>query len=86
MLSKEEQDILDSYNHDEWRPVANIETEMQQYRTYAAEALRQQTSIPVRLNERDLDAIRRRAQVVGVPYQKFIADILHEFVTSNALD
>ena len=57
-LDIEEKEILRSYELDEWKPVADLEAEMERYREYARATLEQDQSANVPISSGDLDAIQ----------------------------
>jgi predicted DNA binding CopG/RHH family protein len=82
-LDKEEQDILDSVENDldagTLKSVKNVKKEIKRYHTYAQNTLNKNRSINIRLSERDLMLIKRKAMEQGLPYQTLIASILHQY-------
>ena len=85
-LDNEEQNLLDSYEQDEWVSSSDLANELQQYRRYAAETLARDRTISVRLATPDLEVIQQQAHTAGVSYQTFIANILHNFVRGRLVE
>ena len=79
-LDEEERDLLESYERDEWQSVAALREQREQYQGYALGDLEARGLVSIVLSDDDLQAIRRQAEAVGLPYQRFIADIVHQFV------
>ena len=63
-LDKEEKDILDSFNRDEWKSV-NSQTD---YATIAKSSLQKDKRINIRLSQMDLSALQQLAVKMGMPY------------------
>jgi predicted DNA binding CopG/RHH family protein len=73
-----------------------IEKEADQYRPMAGEkkkhmeqilsAAKKAKNINIRLSEMDLEMIRRQAAFSGLPYQTFIASILHRYLNHQLVD
>jgi predicted DNA binding CopG/RHH family protein len=79
-LDNEEQEILNAYDQGELKPVADKEMEMQKHRQYAADTFKKDKRINIRISSRDLDALRKRALLEGIPYQTLVTSILHKYV------
>ncbi len=82
-LSLEEQDLLDSYDRDEWRSVNHLQEERQQYQAYASAALEADGIISIVLPAKDLGIIRQKAVEAGVSHQALIARIVHQFAVEQ---
>lgn len=78
-LDSEEQEILDAFESGEMQPIADAEEEIKRHREYAAATFKKDKRINIRLASRDLSAIQKLALSEGIPYQTFIASILHKF-------
>ncbi|KQC13188.1 MAG: antitoxin [Desulfuromonas sp. SDB] len=85
-LDKEEKEILESYEKGDFKSVANVKKEISKYREYAKHTLRKNKRINIRISERDLIHIQRKAVEEGLPYQTFISSILHKFVNGNLVE
>jgi len=81
-LSKEEQDILNSYENDEWVSVANA-TDITNYRAIAKNTFKKNKRVNIRLSEFDLELLQEKALIEGLPYQTLMASILHKYVTGR---
>ena len=82
-LSKEEKDLLQSYERGEWRPVKNMASEMSKYKQMARKALRKGRRINIRLSEQDVHRLQISALREGIPYQTLISSVLHKYVTGH---
>ena len=82
-LDKEEQDILHAYEKDDVSSISGVKQEIACYREYAKHTLQKNRRINIRISERDLIHIQRRAVEEGLPYQTFISSILHKFITGR---
>lgn len=80
-LNQSEQEISDSFNKGEWKPVKNINREISSARKSAKNTLRKDARINIRLSSTDLNLIKQKAAFEGVPYQTLIASILHKFAS-----
>jgi len=80
-LQADELEVLASYENEEWQSVQNVREQTAQYQAYARATFRKDRRVNIRISERDLLALQRRALREGVPYQTLIASILHKYVT-----
>jgi len=78
-LDREEKELLESFERDEWRSVAGEEAEFQRYRKYARATLKKDRRVNIRISSNDLETIQKRAMEEGIPYQTLIASILHKY-------
>ena len=82
-LTKEERDILESFERGEWQSVPDLEKRKEEVKEYARATLRKDKRVNIRISERDLKELQRQAVREGLPYQTFISSILHKFVNGN---
>lgn len=85
-LEAEEQELLDSYERDEWQSIAQSQERLREYQAYAIATFEAIGLISIALPQEDVKAIRKKAAAVGIPYQTLIADILHQYVTGNLIE
>ena len=82
-LTHEEKDILDSFERGEWTPKKNLAAERKRVREYARATMRKDKRVNIRISERDLMELQRKAVHEGLPYQTFISSLLHKFVNGR---
>jgi len=82
-LEPEEKDLLESYDRDEWQSVPDLESESERYRGYAAATFRKDKRVNIRISQKDLLSIQKRAIDEGIPYQTLISSILHKYVSGR---
>lgn len=85
-IDKQEKAILDSVERGEWRTIPALEKESDRYKKYARATFRKDKRINIRISERDLIKLQRRAVKEGLPYQTFISSILHKFITGQFME
>lgn len=85
-LAKKEQEILNSYERGEWVPVKNLAARKVELRKYARNTLRKDKRLNIRISERDLDELQRKAVIEGLPYQTYISSILHKFINGKLVE
>jgi predicted DNA binding CopG/RHH family protein len=82
-LTKEEKDILDSFEKGEWIPVADLSKRRKELAQYARNTLRKDKRLNIRISERDLIELQRKAVKEGLPYQTYVSSIIHKFINGT---
>ena len=85
-ISKDEKEILDSVEGGEWRAIPDVDKDSHRYQKYARSMFRKDKRINIRISEKDLIKLQRRAVKEGLPYQTFISSILHKFVSGQFME
>lgn len=76
-LDKEEKDIIESFNKNEWKSTKN--KKKKEYAEAAKQSLAKNKRINIRLTEQDFYAIQTKAIEEGIPYQTLISSIIHKY-------
>ena len=82
-LSKDEKELLDSVERGEWKTIPNFEKEAKRYQEYAKATFRKDRRVNIRISEKDLVNIQKRALQEGLPYQTLMSSVLHKFITGR---
>jgi len=82
-LNKEEKAILESFENGEWVSDPNIEKRRIEMSEYAAETMRKDKRVNIRISSRDLRQLQRIALREGLPYQTLISSVLHKYVNGH---
>lgn len=82
-LDHEEEELLSSFEKDEWKTVKNIEKEKGRARKTASKTLRKDVRINIRLSSSDILNIKQIAAYEGLPYQTLIASVLHKYAAGH---
>jgi predicted DNA binding CopG/RHH family protein len=85
-LSKEEKVILDSVEKGEWKSVGGVEEKIKKYQVYAKATFRKDKRVNIRISEKDLIDIQKKAIDEGLPYQTLISSVLHKFVIGRLIE
>ena len=80
-LTPEELELLASYENEEWQSAKNIKEEKENYQAYAHATFRKDKRINIRISEKDLMALQKRAVRAGIPNQTLASIVLHKYVT-----
>jgi predicted DNA binding CopG/RHH family protein len=82
-LDEDEKKILASVEAGEWESVDNLAEEIAFAQEAAQNFLRKDERITLRLSSQDLEKLKRKAAYKGLPYQTFIASVLHEYAAGH---
>jgi len=85
-LTKEEKEILDSFEKDEWVPVTDLSKRKKELVQYARNTLRKDRRLNIRISERDLLELQRKAVQEGLPYQTYVSSIIHKFINGALVE
>ena len=85
-LTKEEKEILDSFEKDEWVPVTDLSKRKKELVQYARNTLRKDRRLNIRISERDLLELQRNAIKEGLPYQTYLSSIIHKFINGTLVE
>lgn len=82
-LDAEEKTILESVEKGEWKSVKNLAKEMAVAKETANRFLRKNKRINIRMSGVDLERLKRMAAYEGLPYQTYIASVLHKYASGH---
>ena len=85
-LTEEEQEILDSFERGEWVPVKDLSKRKRELIRYARNTLKKDKRLNIRISERDLNELQKKAVSEGLPYQTFVSSIIHKFVNGKLIE
>ncbi len=85
-LSKQEKEIAESVERGDWRSVRGVKKQIKRYQEYAKATVRKDKRVNIRMSEKDLIRIRKKAMEEGLPYQTLISSVLHRYVNGRLVD
>ena len=85
-LTKEEKEIAKSFEQGEWIPVKDLSKRKKELMQYARNTLRKDKRLNIRISERDLIELQRKAVREGLPYQTFVSSIIHKFINGTLIE
>ena len=85
-LTEEEQEILDSFERGEWVPVKDLSRRKRELIRYARNTLKKDKRLNIRISERDLNELQKKAVSEGLPYQTFVSSIIHKYVNGKLVE
>jgi len=77
-LDDEEKQLLEEIERGEWVPVKDFDKRKKELMQIAQNTLNKTRNINIRLSERDLAKLKRKAAEEGIPYQTLASSILHK--------
>ena len=80
-LTEEEQGILEAFEKGEFKSVPKLNKVKEHFQQVAKNTLNKAKNINIRLSERDLAMLKRKAVEEGIPYQTLVSSILHKFAS-----
>lgn len=76
-LDREEKELVESFNKDEWDSAGEKEKEI--FIKAAKASAVKSKRINIRLTEKDYHDIQAKAMEEGIPYQTLISSIIHKY-------
>ena len=83
---REELELLESIEKGEWKSIKNLEKEKERYKKIASNTLRKDKRINIRISERDLKELQKKALEEGIPYQTLVSSLLHKYINGRLID
>ncbi len=84
-LSKEEKEMLESYENDEWVSVSSP-SDIAKYKAAAKNTFKKDKRVNIRISKMDLELLQEKALIEGLPYQTLMSSVLHKYVTGRLKD
>lgn len=85
-LEAYEEDILEAYEKDEFESIAPSKTRLAKFKAASTATFLKDRRINIRLSSPDLMDIQARALEEGIPYQTFIASVLHKYASGRLVE
>ena len=85
-MNKEEKSILESVEKGELKSVRGAKGKIKKYQEYAKATFRKDKRINIRISEKDLVGLQKKAVKEGLPYQTMISSILHKFISGRLIE
>ncbi len=81
-----EEDLLVAYEKGEFKSTSPSKTELAKFKAAATATFIKDRRINIRLSSPDLMDIQARALEEGIPYQTFIASVLHKYASGRLVE
>ncbi len=86
MTKKEEEELLQDIESGEMISIENLNNAKESFRSYADNTFKKDKRINIRISERDLISLQKRAILEGLPYQTLISSLLHKYVNGRLIE
>jgi predicted DNA binding CopG/RHH family protein len=77
---------LESVEKGEWKSVQGAKEKIKKYQEYAKATFRKDKRVNIRISEKDLVGLQKKAVEEGLPYQTLISSILHKFISGRLIE
>jgi predicted DNA binding CopG/RHH family protein len=85
-LDRDEARLLASVERGDWKRPTTAAKDMARLQAAARATVRKDKRVNIRITARDLTHLQRAAVEEGIPYQTFIASILHKYITGRLVE
>ncbi len=85
-LDREETEILDDYEKDKFVEIPEKDSEIKRHVEYAKATFRKDKRINIRISQKDLESIQRKALEEGIPYQTLISSLIHKYISGKLVE
>ena len=82
-LGARDQKLLESVERGEWKSAAGGKRERTRFSRYAKATVREDRRLNIRLSNKVLEAIQKRALAEGLPYQTLISSLLRKYASGR---
>jgi predicted DNA binding CopG/RHH family protein len=85
-LDREEKEILEAYENDEFVEIPEMDSKIKRHVEYAKETFRKNKRINIRISQKDLESIQRKSLEEGIPYQTLISSLIHRYISGKLVE
>ena len=85
-LDNEEKEILKDFEEDRFVEIPDMEEEIKKHVEYAKATFVKNKRINIRISQKDLESIQRKALEEGMPYQTLISSLLHRYINGKLVE
>ena len=82
-LDKEEKELIRSIEKGEWVESRETAKQKKLAKKYAEATMRKDMRMNIRISERDLKNLKKKALEEGIPYQTMVSMILHKYLAGR---
>jgi len=85
-LDNKEKEILNNYQNDEYVEISDMDKIIEKHTEYAKSTFLKNKRINIRISQRDLEYVQRKALKEGIPYQTLIASLIHKHISGKLVE
>jgi predicted DNA binding CopG/RHH family protein len=82
-LDEEEKELIRSIEKDEWVESREAAKQKKLAKEYAQGTIRKDKRMNIRISERDLKNLKKKALEEGIPYQTMVSMVLHKYLAGR---
>jgi len=83
---KEEQELMESIENEEWVSVNNLDAEIKKAREIARSTFIKSERMNIRISPKDLNGLKVKALEEGIPYQTLVSSIIHKYLSGRLIE
>jgi len=83
---KEEKNLHEEIERDEWKPMKDVAAIKKKMRLAARATMLKDQRMNIRIAKRDMESLKARALEEGMPYQSLVSSILHKYITGRLVE
>ena len=84
-LDREEQNLLESIENDDWVSIPNVKSEIQRFQEIAKQQIEMQ-KLELQISKQDSDRIYNLANRLGLSVTNFAQDIIHKYLQGELVE
>ena len=84
-LDREEHNLLESIENDDWVSIPNVKSEMQRFQEIAKQQVEMQ-KLELQISKQDSDRIYNLANRLGLSVTNFAQDIIHKYLQGELIE
>ena len=85
-FDKEEQDLMESVEKEDWISVNNLDLEIKKAREAARATFKKSERMNIRMSPKDLEDLKVRALQEGMPYQTLVSSLIRKYLSGRLVE
>jgi predicted DNA binding CopG/RHH family protein len=85
-FDKEEKELMESVEKEDWIPVDNLDREIKKARETATATFRKSERMNVRMSPKDIRDLKVRALQEGMPYQTLVSSVIRKYLSGKLVE
>ena len=85
-FDKEERDLMESVEKEEWISLDNLDREIKKAREAAKTTFRKSERMNIRMSRKDLEDLKVRALQEGLPYRSLVSSVLRKYLSGRLVE
>jgi predicted DNA binding CopG/RHH family protein len=85
-FDKEEQELMESIEKEDWVSVNNLDQEIKNAREAARATFKKSERMNIRMSPKDLDDLKVRALQEGMPYQTLVSSLIRRYLSGRLVE